>query len=111
MHAHIYVEIYFVIKNSCFFRQNARKLSQRFLDRPMSSIDTANYWIEYIIKYGNDALRSPAMDMPWWQLSLIDVIGFLLLCAVAVITAVVFLVRFTLKVINHHNSLGPKKTN
>lgn len=86
-------------------------MSRKFLDRPLSSIDTANYWTEYVIRYGSDVLRSPAMDMAWWQVALIDVIGFLLLCAIVVIAAVAFVVRLLMRTMSHHDSSGSKKTN
>ncbi|KYM99800.1 PREDICTED: UDP-glucuronosyltransferase 2B31-like [Cyphomyrmex costatus] len=92
------------------YRETARKLSQRFLDRPLNAIDTANYWIEYIIRYGEDSLRSPAMDLTWWQISLIDVIGFLLFCTAIVVAIVVFTVRFVKEMLNeNHKSLSYSK--
>lgn len=100
-----------IIRNPIYI-ETTRNMSQKYLDRPLNALDTANYWIEYIIKYGNDALRSPAMDMYWWQLYLIDVIVFLLLCAIIVIIVIKFFVHLLLKMINHNrNSLRTKKTN
>ncbi|KAK2584309.1 hypothetical protein KPH14_006702 [Odynerus spinipes] len=51
-----------ILYNSSY-KDEARKISQRFLDRPLKPIDTANYWIDFIVKYGSNALRSPAVDM------------------------------------------------
>lgn len=95
------------------YKETARNLSQRFLDRPMNALDTANYWIEYIIKYGEDSLRSPAMDLTWWQLSLIDVIGFLLFIVAIGVAIVVFIVRFTMEMLNgnYNSSSHSKKIN
>ncbi|XP_070166542.1 UDP-glucosyltransferase 2-like [Polyergus mexicanus] len=95
------------------YKESARNLSQKFLDRPLNALDTAIFWIEYIIKYGSDALRSPALDLTWWQLSLVDVFVFLLLCIAIIIIAIVFVVRFLLKMINeaYQSSLHTKKRN
>ncbi|XP_072755997.1 UDP-glucosyltransferase 2-like [Anoplolepis gracilipes] len=95
------------------YKESARNLSQKFLDQPLNALDTAIYWIEYVIKYGSDALRSPAMDLFWWQLSLVDVFAFLLLCIAIIIIATVFIVRFVLEMINgnYHASLHSKKKN
>ncbi|XP_025153230.1 UDP-glucuronosyltransferase 2A3 isoform X2 [Harpegnathos saltator] len=82
------------------YRESARNLSRRFLDRPMNSLDTAIYWIEYIIKYGSGVLRSPALELFWWQLYLVDVIGFLMICTIAAIIIVIFVMRFILGMIN-----------
>lgn len=96
-----------------YFRETARNFSQIFLDRPLNALDTAIYWVEYVIKYGSNVLRSPAMDFTWWQLSLLDVFVFLLFCAAIIIMTVVFVVNFLLKIINgnDHNSLHSKKNN
>ncbi|XP_012219186.1 UDP-glycosyltransferase UGT5-like isoform X2 [Linepithema humile] len=94
------------------YSESVRNLSQRFLDRPLNALDTAIYWSEYVIKYGSDALRSPAMDLYWWQLYLLDVIVFLLLCAIIVVIVIRFFVRLLLQMINDkRKSLHTKKTN
>lgn len=94
------------------FSESVRNLSQKFLDRPLHPIDAANHWIEYVIKYGSDSLRSPAMDLYWWQLHFLDVIAFLLLCAIIVIIVIRFFVRLLLQMINdNRNSSHTKKTN
>ncbi|XP_014485662.1 PREDICTED: UDP-glucuronosyltransferase 1-10-like [Dinoponera quadriceps] len=82
------------------YRESARNLSRRFLDRPMNGLDTAIFWIEYVLKYGSDVLRSPALILPWWQLYLLDVIGLFVICAIVVIIVVKFVVCFVLEMIN-----------
>ncbi|CAD6220313.1 GSCOCG00004998001-RA-CDS, partial [Cotesia congregata] len=47
----------------------------------MSPLDTAVYWIEYVIRHGKTALRSPAVNMYWWQVALVDVYVFLTITA------------------------------
>ncbi|KAL0120588.1 hypothetical protein PUN28_008344 [Cardiocondyla obscurior] len=95
------------------YKEAAQNLSRRFLDRPLNALDTAIYWIEYVIKHGEDSLRSPAMELTWWQLSLLDVIGFLLVCTIIAITTLLILARFILKIIcrNYNNLSSAKKTN
>ncbi|KYB27842.1 hypothetical protein TcasGA2_TC032756 [Tribolium castaneum] len=61
------------------YRHNVQKISQIFKDRPMSPLDTAVYWVEYVIKYkGAPHLRSVGADLPWYQYYLIDVAVILL---------------------------------
>ncbi|EZA50408.1 UDP-glucuronosyltransferase 2C1 [Ooceraea biroi] len=93
--------------------ETIKNLSRRFHDQSLSPVDTANYWIDYVLKYGDDVLRSPAMDLAWWQIYLIDVAACLLLCAAAIITIAVFIARFVIKMINrnHYKLLHAKKTN
>ena len=51
----------------------------------MSPIETAIFWIEYISRHGKDALRSPLVDMPWWQATLLDVYGFTIIVIVIIL--------------------------
>lgn len=53
-----------------------KKVSELFKDRPASALETAIYWIEYVIKYqGAPHLRSIAADLSWYQYYLVDVIA------------------------------------
>lgn len=60
------------------YKNNMNAISKQFLDRPRSPQETAVFWIEYILKHGGEALRSPAINLTWWQLALIDVYGSLI---------------------------------
>ncbi|XP_048509530.1 UDP-glucosyltransferase 2-like [Athalia rosae] len=55
------------------YKENMMKLSSEFLDRPTDPLNTAIFWIEYVIEHGGDSLRSPAVKMTWWQLELLDI--------------------------------------
>lgn len=67
------------IINDHRYRDNMRKLSSIFRDRPMPPLDIAIYWVEYVIKHnGAPHLRNPAADMPFYKFLLLDVIGFIL---------------------------------
>jgi len=103
----------FFMPSYLLIRETIRNLSRQFLDRPLNALDTANYWIEYVIKYGKDSLRSPAMDLTWWQLSLVDVVGFLLFCAAIMIVILVFIVRFIMEILkgSYNSSSHSKKMN
>lgn len=93
-------------------RKNMMELSVRFLDRPMSARDTAVFWIEYILKYGGDSLRSPAVALTWWQLRLLDVYGSIL----AAILVTLFIIKLLFSkifctVIYTRRSSSPLKKN
>ncbi|KAK9747235.1 UDP-glucoronosyl and UDP-glucosyl transferase [Popillia japonica] len=48
------------------YKFNMKKVSELFKDRPASALETAIYWIEYVIKYqGAPHLRSIAADLSW----------------------------------------------
>lgn len=76
------------------FRDTARKLSRKFVDRPLSAADTAIYWVEYIIRHGANALRSPAMDLTWWQVELLDVVAFILIAIIAALYIIMTVIQF-----------------
>ena len=79
------------------YRESAKRLSKVFRDRPMRPLDTAVYWIEYVIRNGPDSLRSPVVDMPWWKLHLIDVFAFLTSCLALAVYLLIALTKLLLK--------------
>ncbi|XP_065205535.1 UDP-glycosyltransferase UGT5-like [Planococcus citri] len=76
------------------YKTNAGLLSDVFRDRPMSPLDTAIYWTEYVIRHnGAHHLRTAAVDLSWCQFLLLDVIVFLL----AVFSSVLVIVYCAMK--------------
>lgn len=57
------------------YRQKAKLLSQQWKDRPLSPMDTAIFWIEYVAKYKRvQNFKPSAADLPMYQYLMIDVI-------------------------------------
>ncbi|XP_043467687.1 UDP-glycosyltransferase UGT5-like [Leptopilina heterotoma] len=79
------------------YEQAAKRASRLFRDRQMSATETAIFWIEYIIRNGADSLKSPAIDLYWHQLELLDVYGILILA-----TLVIIYVSFLILKISFH---------
>ena len=73
----------------------------------MSPQDTAVFWTEYVIRNGN-VLRSPAVNLHWWQLELLDVYGFLLLITLFTIWITILIIKILL---NYIFSIGKKAKN
>jgi glucuronosyltransferase len=68
------------VLNNESFRIKAKELSHRFKDRPMSPLDTAIYWIEYVIRNkGAGYMKNPGLTMNWFAYNMIDVYAFILL--------------------------------
>lgn len=80
-----------------FFRENIKRLSRLFRDRPQSAMDTAAFWIEFVIRNGKDSLRSPAMDLTWWQVALLDVYAVMILISITVVYVILKILRLFLK--------------
>ncbi|XP_050735224.1 UDP-glycosyltransferase UGT5-like isoform X1 [Eriocheir sinensis] len=56
------------------FQEEAQRRARVMRDQPMSPGDWATYWVEYVLRHqGARHLRSPALDIPWYQLYNSDV--------------------------------------
>ncbi|XP_050440552.1 UDP-glucosyltransferase 2-like isoform X3 [Adelges cooleyi] len=59
------------------YRINSIELSARFRDRPMSALETAVFWTEYVIKHSETTSTiSSAVEMSFYEHYLLDVITF-----------------------------------
>lgn len=92
------------------YRETVRRMSKMFLDRPLTPIDTADYWIRYVVKYGNQALRSPAMDMKWWEIALLDVYAFLLAMIAVVAYITIHVIKIVLSITASSSKLDVSRT-
>ncbi|XP_049957795.1 UDP-glycosyltransferase UGT5-like [Schistocerca serialis cubense] len=70
------------------YQENMKRFSAIYREHQSTSLERAVWWVEYVIRHqGAPHLRSAALDLHWWQLLLLDVIGFIL--AVAAVVAFV----------------------
>lgn len=74
-------------------------MSSLFLDRPMSPMDTAVYWIEYAARHGN-VLKSPGSELSWWQNYFFDIYVFCTICILFIIYIIQMLCKLLLKLLN-----------
>lgn len=66
--------------NNPKYIENARHRSKLFHDRPMSPMETAVYWVEYVIRHkGADHLKNAGTKLPLYKYLMIDVLVFVLL--------------------------------
>ncbi|XP_036450678.1 UDP-glucuronosyltransferase 1A5-like [Colossoma macropomum] len=81
------------ILNDDSYRTNMQRLSSLHRDQPMKPLDSAVFWIEYVMRNkGAPHLRTKAYRMPWYSYHSVDVILFLLsIAAVLTFTTVVFI--------------------
>lgn len=76
------------------YSKNAKRLGKRFADRPLSAVDTAVYWTEYVLRHsGAPHLQSAAADLSWYQYLLLDVVVVTLLSIVIITTLSVFILK------------------
>ncbi|XP_051854354.1 UDP-glucuronosyltransferase 1A7-like isoform X8 [Antechinus flavipes] len=73
--------------NDKSYKENIMRLSALHKDRPISPLDLAVFWVEFVMRNkGAPHLRPAAHDLNWFQYHSLDVIGFLL----AIVLTVVF---------------------
>ncbi|XP_042337827.1 UDP-glucuronosyltransferase 2C1-like, partial [Plectropomus leopardus] len=57
------------------YRQNMQRLSRLHRDQPMTPMDQAIFWVEYVMRHkGAPHLRTEAYKMPWYSYYCLDVL-------------------------------------
>ncbi|CAJ1086675.1 UDP-glucuronosyltransferase 2B20-like [Xyrichtys novacula] len=70
------------------YRNNMKRLSQLHQDLPMSPMDTAVFWIEYVIRNKGAAhLQAAGFSLPWYSYFCLDVAVFFTAVTAAVVWA------------------------
>uniref|UniRef100_A0A4W3GPN4 UDP-glucuronosyltransferase n=1 Tax=Callorhinchus milii TaxID=7868 RepID=A0A4W3GPN4_CALMI len=63
------------------YKENAIRLSSIQHDQPMTPLDTAVFWIEFVMRHkGAKHLRPASHSLTWYQYHSLDVIAFLCFC-------------------------------
>ncbi|XP_054278673.1 UDP-glucosyltransferase 2-like [Macrosteles quadrilineatus] len=80
------------VLNGPSYTDNARRLSLQYRDRPMTPLQSAVFWTEYVIRHqGAPHLRPASVQLAWYQLLLLDVTAVLLLPLVPLLYIIYFL--------------------
>jgi glucuronosyltransferase len=67
-------------------------------DQPLTPLEQAVYWTEYVIRHkGAHHLRSAVLDLAWYQYFLLDVIAVLALAIVSILLLLLVVCRVILK--------------
>lgn len=81
--------------NNPSYRNNMKRLSALHRDTPMHPLETALFWIEFVMRHGGAAhLRTESYKMPWYVYHSVDVICVLFAAALVLTAAVVGSIRF-----------------
>ena len=87
------------------YKAAVQKASDILKDSPMTPTETTTYWIEHVMKFGGEHLRSYGMELPGYQFFMLDILLF-----VAVIAHVIAFVLFVILGKIFRMVLGSKKT-
>ena len=66
------------------FTERTQKAGRILKSKPMNAQQTSVYWIEHVLEFGADHLRSHALDMPWYSFYMVDI----LLCVLVLLSMV-----------------------
>lgn len=86
------------VLNNSTYRKIVQDISKLFLDRPMSAMDTAVFWVEYVLRHrGAKHMQANSVHLNWFQLNSLDVIGFLFFVVIIFLTLTVYCVKLFLR--------------
>ena len=91
------------------YTENVQRASAIFKSRNAPA-ERATYWIEHVLKYGDNHLRSHAFNMPWYQFMMLD----MLLAIVVLFVVVILMFALVLRqcfIISRSKISDQKKTN
>ena len=55
--------------------------------------DRAAFWVNHVIKYGGEYMKSPIFELNFFQRNLIDVIAFLIVGAISVLVVIFYAIK------------------
>lgn len=70
------------------YKENIAAASRLFRQQYHVPMEEAAFWLEHVMEYGGAYMRSSGHDMPLYQFMLIDVIAFIVGCALTIIALV-----------------------
>jgi len=85
--------IHEVIQNPVY-KAHVSLASEIFKSDAQRPAEKAVWWIEHVIKFGGDYLRSAGNDLPWYQYWLLDVLSFILVLITCMLVFLLTVCRF-----------------
>ena len=76
-----------IISNASYL-ENVRRGSAIFKDRPQTPQERAVWWVEHVLRYGGRHLHSIALDMPWYEYLMLDILLVLVILPLVFATSV-----------------------
>ncbi|KAK4872737.1 hypothetical protein RN001_014766 [Aquatica leii] len=88
----------FEVINNPKYRNRIKELAKLALDQPMTGLEKAVWWTEYVIRHnGTKHLRSPMLDIPFYQYYFLDIAAVAFVLLIVVIVAIAALIKLLKK--------------
>lgn len=88
------------VLNDSSYRMNMQRLSSLHRDQPMKPMDTALFWIEFVMRHkGAPHLRPEANNMPWYTYHSVDVFLFICGAVMLMLTAFFMFIRCICRIV------------
>ncbi|KAK5638206.1 hypothetical protein RI129_012501 [Pyrocoelia pectoralis] len=88
--------------NNPKYKETLKYLADLAQDQPMTGLEKAVWWSEYVIRHkGAKHLRSPLLDIPWYQYLLLDVIGVIALVVLVIVCLIYFILKSIVKLVKY----------
>ncbi len=68
-----------ILDDSNKYHKATERASKLLKSKPMNAHEEAAYWIEHVLEFGDEHLRSTALSMPYYQYAMWDIYGFIML--------------------------------
>ncbi|XP_076766718.1 UDP-glucosyltransferase 2 [Xylocopa sonorina] len=79
--------------NNTKYTERVKALQKVFFDRPMSPLDEAVWWVEYVARGNGPYLRSLVTKQTWYQYHYVDVWAFLITVALLFVYLLYMLIK------------------
>ena len=91
------------------YQKSINRLHDLVMDQPMHPVDRAAWWMEYILRHPlpEDVMRSPVLELSWWQCFLLDVF----IVSALIISIVIGIATFFVKLCCCNNRKRMKSKN
>ncbi|XP_075223896.1 uncharacterized protein LOC142325751 [Lycorma delicatula] len=87
------------------YQENAKKMSKIFQDNQNPPLETAAYWIEYVLRHnGAPHLRSEGRKFSYFKYLLLDVLAFMCFILFLIIFSIFWIIKFIYRSVNNKQS-------
>lgn len=92
-----FVKKIFEVINNPRYRENAIEITNLTLDQPMTGLEKAVWWTEYVLRHkGAQHLKGAASKLPLYQYFLLDVLVFVFITILLFVSIVYFMCKCTI---------------